>query len=75
MADLEERLALHGHLLAAATALNEAEQRLVTALGYAQTLSGEDARSSELIERLTEEAQRVRAASKLINEWLDGVPM
>ena len=74
MADLEERLALHAYLLEAVTALGEAEKRIVTALGYAQTISGGD-QSSELIARLTDEAQQVRAAARTINEWLDGTPM
>ena len=70
MADLEERLALHAYLLDAATALDDAERKLVTALGYASSLAGGD--QSGLTDRLTEEAQRVRAASKMINQWLDG---
>ena len=57
-------------MLAAATALDDAERKVVTALGYASTLGAGE--QSDLIERLTEEAQRLRAASKMINQWLDG---
>ena len=67
---MEERLALQAHLLAAATALDEAERKLATALGYAAMLS--DGADSELIEKLTAEGQRVRASSRTINAWLNG---
>lgn len=73
MARLEERLALHGYVLAAAEALAETERKLVMALGQATTIA-DDEQEQSVIALLTEQISTVRAAARELSDWLDGPP-
>jgi hypothetical protein len=70
VASQQDLLALHAYVLNAANALAEAENRLVTALGQAVTL-GDNDRSEEARELLTEDVAMVRRASSELSDWLD----
>jgi hypothetical protein len=71
VATQEHRLALHGYMLEGARALEDAERKLVTALGQAATL-GDDERGESATALLTEQIETLRAALRELSAWLDG---
>ena len=67
----EQRLALQAYVLEAMRALDDCEKKLLTALGHAVTLAGEE-RGDSAKDLLENHVAALRDASRELSEWLDG---